>query len=367
MTAPHLSLGNAATDISSGIANFAQGMKKEREQRRAEALQQALLGVQQMHAVAPLIEQQTKLGTLQRSADYYRAKYPDLASAPDEPAIFSGQQREKDELLTNRLLGTRRPLTGYDENNNLVLIEPDTTAPATTPAPGQQPTGHQPVAPVGQPAAGGHGNGWQHPHVTTLTGIGRATTPGERNFTGAGRAGASAHNDLTNIENSGPNGQEGEKVVNEVAGLISRPNFARLVPFRGHEASQIMQQFRLAGASDQAQVYMKRLFDLAGVVGPKRYGLRGLQNEVTLQQLWTDFGGGQFGLGRKGITAAQLNRYNAVLQLLEAGGPRALEQSKDLFGDVMPVMPDTTGMTSHTPPPQTGQIDPRFVPRSRRP
>jgi len=360
---PHFQLGNTATDLSKAAADFVQGLKAEREQRKAEALQQALLGVRQLTAEAPLIEQQTKLGVTHRSADYYRQRYPELANAPDEPAIFGGEARERSDLMRERVLGTRRPIVAYDKDGNVILIEPGETgspsqdspgqAPQTVPQQGsQQPAGpgHAPIVPPGQPVRPTQQprqSGWQNPKTHVVPGAGRSTTPGERNFAGAGRAAVSAHNDLSNIENA-PNG---EAVVNEIAAAISRPNFAQLIPFKGQQLSHVLQQFRLAGLSDQAQVYLKRLFDYAGTVGPKRYGLRGLQNEVTLQQLWTDFGGGQFGLGRRGITAAQLNRRNAALQMQEAGGPRAWEQSGDVFGNDQPFMPDTTGMTA--PPPNT--------------
>src|SRR5437867_4393065 len=274
---PHFQLGNTATDLSRAAANFVTGLQAERDKRKAEAMQQALLGVHQLTAEAPLIIERTKLGVQHQGADYYRSKYPDLANAPDEPAIFAGQARERNELMRSRIMSTRRPIVGYDAEGNIILIEPDeaspqqqspTQAPQTQAPSGQQPsTGHAPQAPVGQPVR--PQSGWQNPKTHVVPGVGRSTTPGERNFAGAGRAAASAHNDLSAIENS----PTGEAVVHEIAAMISRPNFAQLVPFRGQQLSHVLQQFRLAGASDQAQVYLKRLFDLAGTIGPKRYGL----------------------------------------------------------------------------------------------
>lgn len=47
MTSPHFSLGNEATDISSGAANFAQGLMAEKDRKRQEALQAALAALQE--------------------------------------------------------------------------------------------------------------------------------------------------------------------------------------------------------------------------------------------------------------------------------------------------------------------------------
>lgn len=51
---PYQSQGNLATDLSSGAANFVTGMRNEREKRRQEAMQQALLSIQGMKAEADL-------------------------------------------------------------------------------------------------------------------------------------------------------------------------------------------------------------------------------------------------------------------------------------------------------------------------
>src|SRR5258706_13290774 len=118
---PHFSLGNTATDLSKAAANFVGGLQAEREKRRQEALEQAMLGVHQQLAQNPLILERTKLGVTHQSADYYRNKYQDLAQAPDEPAIFAGEARERNELMRNRIMSTRRPIVGYDAEGNIIL------------------------------------------------------------------------------------------------------------------------------------------------------------------------------------------------------------------------------------------------------
>jgi hypothetical protein len=333
MTLPHVDLGNSFQDVGQGANTFAAGLMAQRQRQQQLALQEALAKSQSAHLDA---ETNTQIPAQAAEADarttYLGSQTQDAAAqaaqreAANMPAddddesrlrevdpsaphgIYRGYTKAMANEHTKTIAGymaAKQRIAGindrfydrgqlaYDPTGAGVLIHPN------------QPAGGTP-----QPVGGG---------------VGKPLSPNERVFAGAGQAAQSAHHDLTQFEQTHP------EALNEIAKAISLPNFGHVVPGMGANISRVLQSFRLQGASPEAQAYLKRMFDFAGVVGPKRYGLRGMQNEVTLQQLWTDFGAGQFGLTREGIAAAQKNRANAVNQLEESAGPRAWDQSQNVF------------------------------------
>src|SRR3990172_10529848 len=55
---PHLSLGNLATDLSTGGASLVKGLKEEQQRRREQAMSEALLQIGQQEANARMVAAQ---------------------------------------------------------------------------------------------------------------------------------------------------------------------------------------------------------------------------------------------------------------------------------------------------------------------
>lgn len=339
MTLPHVELGNTASDVGQGINSFASGLLSQRARQQQLALQEALAASKQAmdQATTQHIQAQTEQ-QLPAQVAQTQAQTADLnaqaagrgsenlpADDNDEailrqvdpdapPGIYKGMTKaqaaehtkviadynatkQRMAAINNRFYGRGQITT--DVNGNSVLVNPN------------QPGGGTPIPLGTNPGTG--------------VPLGKPTTSTDRNMAGAGQAALSAHQDLMNYE-------QNPHIRNEIAKAIALPNIGRIVPFApGEGLSRMLQSFRLAGVSPEAQAYLKRMFDFAGIIGPKRYGLRGMQSEVTLQQLWTDFGLGQFDLSDQGVQAAERNRENSIRQMQEAAGPNAWSQSQNVF------------------------------------
>lgn len=180
-----------------------------------------------------------------------------------------------------------------------------------------------PKAPPGSPGAPGQqppGNGIRGAPVTAKI------TPKQRESAGNGVAAQSADQDLRQIENTN------RPALGEVARWIATPSIGRLVPGIGVGIQDILRQARSAGLSDPAQTYLKRMFDFASLAGPARYGRR-FGSEIALQQIWSDFGAGQLGVGAGGIGATQKNRENAVRAIRTAAGESAWKEAQGVPTD----------------------------------
>lgn len=363
MTLPNVGLGNIATDIGQGANTFAAGLLAQRQRQQQLALQEALaksksavdqstaqhLDAQTQQLIpAQAAEAQAQTGNVNAQA-YGREQDNSPADDNDEnilrqidptapKGILQGhtkaQAQEYIKTLANyNAMKTRmQSVEGRFENRGQVVYSADGTGYVVRP---NQPGGGGPEE------IGGN--------------IGKPLAMNERNMAGAAQAALSAHRDLINWERNHP------QALDEIARAISLPNFGHMVPGLGSGISRVLQSFRLAGASPDAQAYLKRMFDFAGIVGPKRYGLRGMQSEVTLQQLWTDFGAGQFGLTPQGIEAAERNRENAILQEEESAGPRAMDQARGVFPQDQAPLGNSVPTTQPKP-----SVNPRFDPRSQR-
>lgn len=352
MTLPHVDLGNSYQDVGQGANTFASGLMAQRQRSQQLALQEALakskmamddattqhIGAQTDQLIpAQAGQANAQTGDINAQAAQRESENLPADDGDEErlrqvepnahPGVFRGmtkaQAAEYTKVLANaNAMKLRLGMTqNRFEDRGQVAYNPDGTAVIIRP---NQPNGGG-AEPIGSYSGQGQDRTFNPDNV------GKPLTPNERVFAGTGQAAQSAHHDLTQFESENP------QALNEIAKAISLPNFGHLIPGMGSNVSRVLQAFRLQGASPQAQAYLKRMFDFAGVVGPKRYGLRGMQNEVTLQQLWTDFGAGQFGLTREGIAAAQKNRENAVNQLQESAGPRAWDQSQSIFPQGAPV------------------------------
>lgn len=336
MTMPHVDLGNSLQDTGQGINSFAAGLMATRQRQQQIALQEALAKSQSAHLDA---ETNTQIPAQAAEAgartQYLGSQTEDAAAqaatrqAGNAPAddddemrlrevdpaaphgIYRGYTKamanEHTKTISNYMAAKQR-IAGINERfYDRGALSTDQTGNVVVVHPNQ------------------YGPGANNPAAAPVPGAGKPLGTAERVFAGSGQAALSAHKDLVQYEQTHP------QALDEIAKAISLPNIGHLIPGMGSNVSRVLQAFRLQGMSPEAQAYLKRMFDFAGIVGPKRYGLRGMQNEVTLQQLWTDFGAGQFGLTREGIMAAEKNRENAVNQLEESAGPRAWGQSQGVF------------------------------------
>jgi hypothetical protein len=167
----------------------------------------------------------------------------------------------------------------------------------------------------------------------------------ERKAAGEAQASKAAHGELTKIENMNP------RALAEVARFVATPTIGKLVPGIGSGIEGVLRQARTAGLSNDAQTYIKRLYDFASLAGPSRYG-RNFRSEVLLQQIWSDFGAGQIGVGAGGIGATQRNRENAIRIMEASGGEQAAQ-------DVAPLFPqDPTTKTRKTYRPDNPFVNP---------
>lgn len=353
MTSPHVDLGNTETDIGQGANTFASGLLAQRNRQQQIALQQALatsrsalegaqtgeanartdyIGTQNRDAAAQAVEREadglpadegdeSRLREVDPSAPHGIYQGYNKGQAKAHMKIIADYMASKQRISAINSRFEDRGVLSTDSNGNVIIVHPNQ---------GGQPNSNNVP---GNPQA--------------VPGAAKPLNVAERTLSGKGLAAKSAHDDLQSIEDNHP------EVAQEVAKAIALPNLGRLtfIPGTGEGISQALQSFRLAGASPQAQVYLKRMFDFVGVVGPSRYGIRGMQNERTLQQLWTDFGLGQFGLSHQGVLAAQKNRLNGVNQLQESAGPRAWDQGQSVFGDnqPLPTNPPPASKYGYTP------------------
>lgn len=167
---------------------------------------------------------------------------------------------------------------------------------------------------------------------------------------GAALAAMSADADMRAIENS-PNGA---RTMNEVASFIALPAVGRFVPGSpGVAFEELTRNARWGGLSQDAKRYLKRMYDFTSLAGPVRYG-RQFRNNVLLNQIWADFGAGQYGAGGADINATQRNRTNAIGQFQAEAGPAALTQAGQYF------QPSSSTLEA----PSDG-INRRFDPRNR--
>jgi hypothetical protein len=211
----------------------------------------------------------------------------------------------------------QRPIVGYDAAGNMVLVTPPKAgAPATT----------QAVPDVGKP-------------VTQV----------ERKAAGDAQVAQSDHDALAQLEGD-------PSVLREVAAFIAVPAVGKLVPgSAGGAISNIIRSARSAGLSERAQAYLKRLYDYASLVGPSRYGRR-FGSEILLEQLWNEYGAGQFGIAGGGIAATHANRLNGIRALRAQAGKRAQTTVASEF-------PQDSSAAAVPP----AAIDPRFDPRKKKP
>lgn len=348
-TLPHVDLGNIEKDIGGAAGSLVQGMIAERNRRQQLAMQQAL--------------QNANIAHLGAESDLAHAQ---ALRVPSEIEQNLGQAREQSAQGDIRL--HQNEPSGVDQLTRLRTIRgyenvPDNYFQGASRADADDyiDKAMQSAASI-QSASMRIGANQDKPYLVynqstgevafarpdgtlqPIQGYGKQPTGAERAMAGAGAPAKQDHQLLTRLENVG-----GSDMMNEVAKIISLPNIGRLLPFSsGDAAERILQQFRLMGASPEAQQYVKAMFDFAGIVGPKRYGLRGMQSTLTLQQLWTDFGAGQFGLTPEGgIHQAQANRARAIMQLEISAGPTAWAQGQEVAGQ-MPT--DTTSIGGKRPP-----------------
>lgn len=119
---PDISYGNLATDVTGAAGGFAQGLIEERRRRQQLAMQQALqqatighLGAQTnlleaqtssepIRAGTPLLKAQMDLQQMQKAAQAYLGRYPDLLPFSGNPEEVVNRGRERD---TEQLLGAR--------------------------------------------------------------------------------------------------------------------------------------------------------------------------------------------------------------------------------------------------------------------
>lgn len=362
MTSPHVDLGNSLQDVGQGANTFAAGLLAQRQRQQQIAIQQALADSKNAVDQATIAHTNAETNqTIPAQAGQMTAQTGDINAqaaarqAETTPAddqdeaqlriidptaprgIFQGHNKAQaanyvkvlgEYLATKNRINMslseyqNRGVPTTDVNGNTGIIRPN------------QPNGggFEPIpANPGSPGA---------PNSTGVP-IGKPLSGADRKAAGAGQAALSAKNDMQHIMRNNP------EVAAEIAKALTLPNIGRLsfIPGTGDGVQQILDSFRFAGVSPQAQVFLKRMFDFTGIVGPTRYGLRGMQNPRTLMQLWSDFGLGQFGLTHEGIQAAMRNQDNAVNQLQEMSGPNAWSQAQGVF----PQTQSTIGAVTTSP------------------
>lgn len=319
---PAPSLGNSATGIASGLANFVAGLKAENDRRRMEALQTALgqanishLGAEtsgleattaeHTHANEPIGEDQIQ--RLQLLEPKYTPQHLQGMSRGEADDLEQSIRTQK--ALENRMFFTaeNRVLPSTDAAGNVGIIRPG--------LPGQT------------------------PEYTPVTGAAKPVNPQQAHRGALGVAAQKSNSDLTRIENS-PNSRE---VMSEVARSLSGPALLKIFPFINDRVEDAVAQMRLIGLSPAAAFYIKRLYDHASLVAPERYG-RQFRNPAILHQAWMDFGAGQITTSPEtfaaNVQATQLNRNNGVQQLFGSAGPNAINQAEQAFSDTTVARPN---------------------------
>jgi hypothetical protein len=352
MTSPHIELGNSLSDVGSGTASFADGLVAARQRAQQIALNQALanskIGLED--AQATHFDAQT--GLVNEQTDTTRASRPgildDLAGksvqshALGADAAAQAAQREQDALAADETdegrlrqivhsvpAGIFRGMNKGEANKYIATLA---QAEALKSRLGIQQSMFENR---GVPSTDLNGNvGVIYPNnpsrgFAAVEGAAKPTSGPDRTMAAKAQVAKDDHLALNQYEIGHP------ETMNEIAKAIAIPSIAHLavglIPGVGQPMEDVMQSMRLSGASPEAQAYLKRMFDFATTVGPTRYGLRGMSTPHTLQQLWTDFGAGQFDLSQTGIRAAQRNRENAIHQMETSAGPHAMGQSSDVF------------------------------------
>jgi hypothetical protein len=166
MTAPFLptpSLGNVASDFSTAAVGFVKGLQDEKERRRQQALEEALLHMRAQASTLPGLKFQLEQQQFGEAAQSYIQKYPELSALSGNPEEVINRGRERD---TEGLLGVRprppvqmsvenepgKPMTGFAQPPPMAPGQFTPLGPAqTTFAPGQQPAGVPPMVPMAQP------------------------------------------------------------------------------------------------------------------------------------------------------------------------------------------------------------------------
>lgn len=343
---PHVDLGNSLQDTGQGLNSFAAGLVASRQRQQQIALQEALAKSQSAHLDAETNTQiPAQAAETGARTDYLGSQTQDAAAQAAQRESANLPADDDDEMRLREVdptapHGIYRGYTKAMANEHTKTIANYMATKQRISSINERfydhgqlatdPQGNSLIVRPNQPNGGGAeqiGSRTGPGNQFVPDNVGKPLNVAERTLSGKGLAAKSAHTDLQSIEDEHP------EVAQEVAKAVALPNFGRLtfIPGTGEGISQALQSFRLAGASPTAQQYLKRMFDFVGTAGPSRYGLRGMQNERTLQQLWTDFGLGQFGLSHQGILAAQKNRLNAVLQMQESAGPRAWDQGQGVF------------------------------------
>lgn len=338
---PHVDLGNSFQDVGQGANSFAAGLLAQRARQQTIALQEALGKANAAH-----LDAETNVQIPAQAAESGARTTYLGTQTEDAQAQATGREQGNlpaDDMDENRLreIDPSAPKGIYQGYNKAQAAQHTKVIADYLAAKARTDAMNGRFYNRGQIAYDVNGDGViVHPNesfdnrdhgsngmVQPLPGVARPVNATDRKAAGSAQAGLSAHTDLTQIEQQHP------EVTQEVAKALLLPSLGKLsfVPGTGEGIQQILDSFRLSGASPQAQVYLKRMFDFTGVVGPARYGLRGMQNPRTLMQLWTDFGLGQMNLSHEGILAAERNRENAVRQLQETAGPNAWNQSQSVF------------------------------------
>jgi len=96
---PHIQLGNVASDISSGVANFATGLSNERRRKTQEALANALANLQISGA-------QQSQSTISRGQARYDTlgEHPRQSDEPNDLALAEYPDDMLAEVVENRAM-----------------------------------------------------------------------------------------------------------------------------------------------------------------------------------------------------------------------------------------------------------------------
>jgi hypothetical protein len=342
MTPPVLptpSLGNLATDISGAAAGFIKGLQAEKERRRQEALEQALLQVKAMQALKPELRGVTintpeglRFGTQNLDTGTVTPS-PSNVAAPNSNFFGVGQTPTGD-------------LTQYSIPRTTPVGQTPQAAPVTLP-PGQQPRDVRP-SPFAVETPTGPQIQAINPRTATsrtITGpSGQPVQPRAQQFeVEKGQFAANMSRAAQGMERVYTNAPQ---AVDEAVQRLNFQGVLQSLPVIGAPAGEVAQRAIALGLSPEASEWLANFYTFMGFAVPE---LAGKQMTITEMRQQVAMFAPLVGEPDSGRRVKLENIRFRVESAMRAAGP----------GMTRVGVPETP--PAHTPQPPV--INPRFDPR----